>query len=54
MKRGISRSIENQIIEDKKGGLIWAWQNQPPIMYWWFIFSSISLCSVYAVLLTHL
>lgn len=55
MKRGISRLIEdnNQIETNKKDGLLWAWQNQPPLMYWWFAFSSLSLCSVYAVLLTQ-
>lgn len=35
-------------------GLSWLWQNQPPVMKWWFVLSGISIASVYFVLLSQL
>lgn len=36
----------------KENELIQLWKNQHPIMYWWFALTSLSLCSVYIMLLT--
>lgn len=55
MKRGISKFIEENS-SDQAGtmSLLWAWQNQPPIMRWWFALSCVSLLSVYYVLIVKL
>jgi len=41
-------------LTSKKSKLVEILENQPPFMYWWFAFTSISLCSVYVILLTKL
>ncbi|MDD3014403.1 MAG: hypothetical protein PHC34_11930 [Candidatus Gastranaerophilales bacterium] len=35
----------------RKNTLISAWENQHPVMYWWFACTSFSLCSIYVLLL---
>jgi|GEM_PF-2742134 len=46
----------NKINEDfdgkinRKNALISVWENQHPIMYWWFACTSVSLCSIYIML----
>jgi hypothetical protein len=37
---------------NKKSSLISVWENQHPVMYWWFACTSVSLCSIYIMLFT--
>jgi hypothetical protein len=39
--------------QSEENSLLWAWKNQHPLMHIWFVFSSVSLFSVYAILLTQ-
>lgn len=50
--KSMKRIMNNEFVQktDKKGLLISAWQNQHPIMYWWFAFTSLSFCSVYLMI----
>ena len=41
-------------LSPKKSKLVEVLENQPPFMYWWFACTSVSLCSVYVMLLTKL
>lgn len=36
----------------RKNTFMRIWENQHPVMYWWFALTSLSLCSVYAILFT--
>ena len=51
MRKVINDSINGEIT--RKGGIMGLWQNQHPVMYWWFAFTSISLCSVYVMIFTN-
>ena len=55
MEKGIFRVLEKQeaTIEPSMS-LLWAWQNQPPVMQWWFALSGISIMAVYFVLIAKL
>jgi len=54
MEKGIFKSIENDNNSVASMNLLWAWQNQPPVMQWWFALSGISIMAVYFVLLAKL
>ncbi len=51
MEKGIFKSLENQEASGYEMSLLWVWQNQPPVMQWWFALSGISIMAVYFVLL---
>lgn len=38
----------------RKSRIVELLENQHPVMYWWFGLTSMSLCSVYIILLTKL
>ena len=40
--------------ENQGFGLLWIWQNQPPVMRWWFALSGLSIMAVYFVLMAKL
>ncbi len=54
MEKGIFKSLERQEATEQPMGLLWAWQNQPPVMQWWFALSGISVMAVYFVMLVKL
>lgn len=54
MEKGIFKSLELQDNETATMNLLWVWQNQPPVMQWWFALSGISIMAVYFVLLAKL
>lgn len=55
MEKGIFKSLEKQEASlNENMSLLWAWQNQPPIMQWWFALSGISIMAVYFVLMIKL
>ena len=54
MEKGIFRTLENQEAKTSSLNLLWAWENQPPIMQWWFALSGISIMAVYFVLFAKL
>jgi len=51
MEKGIFKALENSEVQSSSMNLLWAWENQPPIMQWWFALSGISIMAVYFVLL---
>ncbi len=55
MEKGIFKILERQEeITEPSMSLLWAWQNQPPVMQWWFALSGISIMAVYFVLVAKL
>ena len=50
MKKLIDDNFGEQIV--RKNSLMWVWENQHPVMYWWFAATSICFCSMYVILLT--
>ena len=51
MEKGIFKALEEQKSTNSPINLLWAWENQPPVMQWWFALSGISIMAVYFVLL---
>jgi len=33
---------------------LWVWNNQPPVMQWWFAISGVSIMAVYFILLANI
>lgn len=54
MEKGIFKSLEKQEATEPSMSLLWAWENQPPVMQWWFALSSISIMAIYFVLIAKL
>jgi len=54
MEKGIFKTLESSETQNSEMGLLWAWQNQPPVMQWWFALSGISIMAVYFVLFTKM
>lgn len=52
MKRVLDKNFETKF--SKRELLLSAWNNQHPIMFWWFAITTVSLGSVYFMLLTKL
>lgn len=50
MKEIFNTNIEKDV--SKKSSFIEVWENQHPVMFWWFALTTISLCSVYIMLFT--
>ena len=54
MEKGIFKTLERESSSAADVNLLWLWQNQPPVMQWWFALSGISIMAVYFVLLSSL
>ena len=54
MEKGIFKSLELKENDTATLNLLYAWQNQHPVMQWWFALSGISIMAVYFVLLSTL
>ena len=52
MEKGIFKTLEKQRVTNDSMNLLWAWENQPPVMHWWFGISTICIVAIYSVLLT--
>ncbi len=46
--------IVKKEVEQMSSNIVWLWQNQPPVMKWWFALSGISIMAVYFILLAQL
>lgn len=40
-------------VAEMSTNIAWLWQNQPPVMKWWFALSGISIMAIYFVMLAQ-